>query len=499
MSKDNPLYKSVKKISSKKEYIKAMPREIKKVLVANRGEIATRIIRACKELGIKTVAIYSEADAKSIYVKKADEAYLISGDPIQAYLNYFRIVDLAKQTKCDAIHPGYGFLSENPEFAEYCIKQGIIFIGPKPEHIALFGDKMAAKKKMRELGVPILPGSDQPISDMKKAKKIANEIGYPVILKAAYGGGGRGMRIVRSESEFETLFQSAYNEAKKFFGKGDVFIEKYVENPKHIEIQIMADKYGNVVHLGERDCSIQRRHQKIVEIARSPSLDEEVKKELYRTSVKAMFKVGYENVGTIEYLVDENNNFYFIEMNTRLQVEHTVTEMVTGIDLVQKMIEIAEGKKLPFLQEDISMRGYAIEFRVNAEDPAKNFAPSVGLITSYHSPGGPGVRVDAAVYKDYVIPPYYDSMIAKLSVWALTWQDVVNRARRALDEFIVRGVPTNLPLLRAIVRDEDFINGKFTTKYIDEKLPTFNLKEQERNIEDLVAAIAGALAAYHRL
>ncbi|MFN3977560.1 MAG: acetyl-CoA carboxylase biotin carboxylase subunit [Sulfurihydrogenibium azorense] len=479
--------------------LKTFTKEIKKVLVANRGEIATRIIRACKELDIKTVAIYSEADAKSIYVKKADEAYLILGDPIQAYLNYFRIVDLAKQTKCDAIHPGYGFLSENPEFAEYCWKQGIVFIGPHPDHIALFGDKMAAKKKMRELGVPVLPGSDEPISDIKKAKKIADEIGYPVILKAAFGGGGRGMRIVREESEFEDLFKSAFNEAKKFFGRGDVFIEKYVENPRHIEIQIMADKYGNVVHLGERDCSIQRRHQKVVEIARSPTLNEDVKRELYRTSVKAMFKVGYENVGTIEYLVDEKDNFYFIEMNTRLQVEHTVTEMVTGIDIVQQMIKIAQGEKLGFLQEDITMRGYAIEFRVNAEDPKRNFAPSVGAITSYHSPGGPGVRVDAAVYKDYVIPPYYDSMIAKLSVWALTWDQVVNRARRALDEFIVRGVPTNLPLLRAIVRDEDFIKGKFTTRYIEEKLPTFNLEDKTADLEDLVAAIAGAIAAYHKI
>jgi pyruvate carboxylase subunit A len=358
---------------------------------------------------------------------------------------------------------------------------------------------MAAKKKMRELGVPVLPGSDEPITDIKKAKKIADEIGYPVILKAAFGGGGRGMRIVRKESDFEDMFRSAYNEAKKFFGRGDVFIEKYVENPRHIEVQIMADKYGNVVHLGDRDCSIQRRHQKIVEIARSPSLKEEVRKELYRASVKAMFKVGYENVGTIEYLVDENDNFYFIEMNTRLQVEHTVTEMITGIDIVQMMIKIAEGRKLDFLQEDITMRGYAIEFRVNAEDPSKNFAPSVGLITSYHSPGGPGVRVDAAAYKDYVIPPYYDSMIAKLSVWALTWEQVVNRAGRALDEFIIRGVPTNLPLLRAIVRDKDFIEGKFTTKYIEEKLPTFNLEDKARDLEDLVAAIAGAIAAYHRI
>jgi pyruvate carboxylase subunit A len=474
-------------------------KKIKKVLVANRGEVATRIIRACKELGIKTVAIYSEADTKGIWVKKADEAYMIPGDPIQAYLNFYKIVDLAKQTKCDAIHPGYGFLSENAEFAEYCLKKGIIFIGPKPEHIALFGDKVASKKAMREVGVPVLPGTDEPIKDINEAKKVAKEIGFPVIIKAAYGGGGRGMRIVEKEEDFEKLFESATSEAKKFFGKGDVFIEKYVKNPRHIEIQVMADKYGNVIHLGERDCSIQRRHQKVVEIAPSPRLNEEVRRELYRVAVKAMFKLGYESVGTLEFLVDEDDNFYFIEMNTRLQVEHTVTETVTGVDLVQRMIQMAEGMKLPFLQEDIKFRGYAIEFRINAEDPTKDFAPSPGRITSYYSPGGPGVRIDAAVYKDYIIPPYYDSMIAKLTVWALSWEQTVNRAKRALEEFQVRGVPTNLPLLRQIVRDPDFMAGKFTTSYIDEKLPTFKLKPDKENAEDLATVIAAAIAAYHRL
>ncbi len=474
-------------------------KKIKKVLVANRGEVATRIIRACKELGIKTVAIYSEADAKGIWVKKADEAYMISGDPIQAYLNFYKIVDLAKQTKCDAIHPGYGFLSENAEFAEYCIKKGIIFIGPKPEHIALFGDKVASKRAMREVGVPVLPGTDEPVSNVEEAKKVAKEIGFPVIIKAAYGGGGRGMRIVEKEEDFEKLFESATSEAKKFFGKGDVFIEKYVKNPRHIEIQVMADKYGNVIHLGERDCSIQRRHQKVVEIAPSPRLNEEVRRELYRVAVKAMFKLGYESVGTLEFLVDEDDNFYFIEMNTRLQVEHTVTETVTGVDLVQRMIQLAEGAKLPFLQEDITFRGYAIEFRINAEDPTKDFAPSPGKITAYYSPGGPGVRIDAAVYKDYIIPPYYDSMIAKLTVWALSWPQTVNRAKRALDEFQVRGVPTNLPLLRQIVRDKDFMEGKFDTSYIDKKLPTFKLKPDKENEEDLATVIAAAIAAYHRI
>ncbi|WP_457624841.1 acetyl-CoA carboxylase biotin carboxylase subunit [Persephonella sp.] len=474
-------------------------RKIKKVLVANRGEVATRIIRACKELGIRTVAIYSEADHNGIWVKKADESYMIPGDPVKAYLNFYKIVDLARQTRCNAIHPGYGFLSENADFARYCQKRGIIFIGPKPEHIELFGDKIKSKIAMREVGVPVLPGTDEPITDIEEAKKVAREIGFPVIIKAAYGGGGRGMRIVEKESDFEDLFRSATSEAKKFFGKGDVFIEKYVKNPRHIEIQIMADKYGNVIHLGERDCSIQRRHQKIVEIAPSPRLNEEVRRELYRVAVKSMFKLGYESVGTLEFLVDEDDNFYFIEMNTRLQVEHTVTETVTGVDLVQRMIDIAEGAKLPFLQEDIHFRGYAIEFRINAEDPEKGFAPSPGRITSYYSPGGPGVRIDAAVYKDYIIPPYYDSMIAKLTVWALDWEKTVNRAKRALDEFQVRGVPTNLPLLRQIVRDRDFMAGKFDTGYIDKKLPKFKLKPEEGDPEDLATVIAAAIAAYHRL
>ncbi|WP_456466134.1 acetyl-CoA carboxylase biotin carboxylase subunit [Persephonella sp.] len=474
-------------------------KKIKKVLVANRGEVATRIIRACKELGIRTVAIYSEADHNGIWVKKADESYMIPGDPVKAYLNFYKIVDLARQTRCDAIHPGYGFLSENADFARYCQKRGIIFIGPKPEHIELFGDKIKSKIAMREVGVPVLPGTDEPITDIEEAKKVAKEIGFPVIIKAAYGGGGRGMRIVEKEEDFEELFRSATNEAEKFFGKGDVFIEKYVKNPRHIEIQIMADKYGNVIHLGERDCSIQRRHQKVVEIAPSPRLNEEVRRELFRVAVKSMFKLGYESVGTLEFLVDEEDNFYFIEMNTRLQVEHTVTETVTGVDLVQRMIDIAEGKKLPFLQEDITFRGYAIEFRINAEDPEKGFAPSPGRITSYYSPGGPGVRIDAAVYKDYIIPPYYDSMIAKLTVWALTWDRTVKRARRALDEFQVRGVPTNLPLLRQIVRDKDFMEGKFDTGYIDKKLPKFKLKPEEGDPEDLATVIAAAIAAYHRL
>ncbi len=482
-------------------------KNIKKVLIANRGEISIRIIRACKELEVKSVAIYSEADVEGVWVKKADEAYLLDGDPIQAYLNGDRIIALAKEIGADAIHPGYGFLSENADFAQSCIDNGMIFVGPKPEHIALFGDKMAAKKVMKEIGVPVIEGTDTPISDLNEAKNIAAQIGYPVIIKAAFGGGGRGMRIIEEEDKFIELFEAATNEAKKFFGNGEVFIEKYIKNPRHIEIQIIADKEGNIVHLGDRDCSIQRKHQKVIEISPSPRLSKTVRKDLYRVSKRAMFRLGYENVGTMEFLVDEKDNYYFIEMNTRVQVEHPVTEIVTGIDIIQRMIKIANGGKLIFLQEEINFKGYAIEFRINAEDPLNNFAPSPGLITTYLSPGGPGVRIDTIARKDYTIPPYYDSMTGKLIVWALDWTGVVKRSKRALDEYIIEGIPTNIPLHREIVRDIDFINGNFTTNFLDTKLESFseNIKEniesqkaslEEKQSEDndsLVAAIIGAI------
>lgn len=470
-------------------------KKISKILVANRGEIALRIIRACKELGIKSVAMFSEVDVEGIWARKADECYPILGNPIEAYLNYDKIISLALKAGCDAIHPGYGFLSENAEFAEACEQKGIIFIGPKAEHIALFGDKMASKVAMKKVGVPVLEGTDEPITDLKEGAKIAKEIGFPVIIKAAFGGGGRGMRIVRKESEFNELFEAATAEAKKYFGKGDAFIEKYVENPRHIEIQIVADKYGNVVHLGERDCSIQRRHQKVIEIAPSPRLNEAVRRELYRISTKAMFRLGYESVGTIEFLVDEDDNIYFIEMNTRVQVEHPVTELVSGIDIIQRMIEIAAGDKLKFLQEEIKIKGYAIEFRINAEDPKKNFFPSAGKITNYLTPGGPGVRLDTSLYAGYTIPSNYDSMIGKLIVWALDWEGVVRRARRALDEFYIEGVPTNIPLHRQIVRDQDFIDGIFNTSYLDKKLEGFNLdaihdiEEEEKRMEQITKLI----------
>ncbi|MBP7783516.1 MAG: acetyl-CoA carboxylase biotin carboxylase subunit [Aliarcobacter sp.] len=453
--------------------------KIKKVLIANRGEIALRIIRACKELEITSVAIFSEVDVEGIWVRKADECYPIMGDLIQAYLDYDRIISIAKKADCDAIHPGYGFLSENADFAKACEENGIIFIGPKPEHIELFGDKMASKVAMKKVGVPVLEGTDEPIVSINEGEKIAREIGFPVIIKAAFGGGGRGMRIVKAEKDFKEMFESATNESMKYFNRNEVFIEKYVENPRHIEIQVIADKYGNVLHLGERDCSIQRRHQKVIEIAPSPRLNNETRKELYRIATKAMFKLGYESVGTVEFLVDEQDNIYFIEMNTRVQVEHPVTETITGVDIIQRMIEIAEGDKLQFLQEEIQFRGYAIEFRINAENPQKNFMPGTGTVSKYLTPGGPGVRIDTSIYTGYKVPSNYDSMIGKLIVWSLTWEGAVKKAKRALDEFYIEGFPTNIPLHREIVRDEDFINGTFNTSYLDKKMQTFTLNSEE--------------------
>ena len=472
-----------------------MNNKIKKVLIANRGEIALRIIRACKELDITSVAIFSEVDVDGIWVRKADECYPIMGDPIRAYLDYDKIISLAKKAGADAIHPGYGFLSESAEFAQACVDNGIIFIGPKPEHIALFGDKMASKVAMKAVGVPVLEGTDEPVADIQEGEKISKEIGFPVIIKAAFGGGGRGMRIVREEKDFKELYESAANESKKYFGRDEMFIEKYVENPRHIEVQIIADKYGNVLHLGERDCSIQRRHQKVIEIAPSPLLNQETRKEIYRIATKAMFKLGYESVGTIEFLVDAADNIYFIEMNTRVQVEHPVTEVITGVDIIQRMIEIAEGDKMIFLQEEINFRGYAIEFRINAENPKLKFMPSSGTITNYMTPGGPGVRLDTSMYAGYKIPANYDSMIGKLIVWALDWEGAVKKARRALDEFYVDGVPTNIPLHRQIVRDLDFIAGRFNTSYLDHKLEQFNLdainnmEEEQQKIDNITKLV----------
>lgn len=470
----------------------------KKVLIANRGEIALRIIRACKELNIPTVAIHSEADATTLYVKKADEACLVGPGPVAGYLNIYRIIDLARQRGVDAIHPGYGFLAENAEFAEACQENGIIFIGPTPRAISGMGDKIVARQIMKRAGVPVVPGVEHGIHSMSEAEHIAAEIGYPVMLKASAGGGGRGLRLCRTSEDLKRNFEMARSEALKAFGKDDVYIEKYIESPRHIEFQIMADHYGNVVHLGERDCSIQRRHQKLIEVAPSPFLDPDLRKRMGEAAVKAARAVEYTNAGTVEFLVDKNKDFYFLEMNTRVQVEHTITEEVTGIDIVKEMLRIAAGKRLSFTQEEIVISGAAIECRINAEDPRNNFLPTTGRITAYYSPGGFGVRIDGNVYRGYVVPSYYDSMLAKMTVWGRTWDEAVNRTARSLDEFVIRGVKTTIPFYRMILRDEGFRKGEFDTHYIEKWINGLTYEDEAEKI-DLVFAIAAAISAHaHR-
>ncbi len=471
-------------------------KKFNKVLIANRGEIASRIIRACKELDIKTVAIYSEADSHALHVKKADEAYLVGPGPISGYLNINRIVDLAINAGADAIHPGYGFLSENPKFSYVCEKRGIIFIGPSHETIAMMGDKIESKKLMRSVGVPVVEGSESGVESEEEAISISEKIGYPVMIKASAGGGGKGIRICFNNDELIKGFFLSRSEAEKSFGNPEVFIEKYIERPHHIEFQILADNYGNIIHLGERDCSIQRRHQKLIEIAPSLILNDELRKKMGESSIKAAKACNYSNAGTIEYIVDKSGNYYFMEMNTRIQVEHSVTEIVTGVDIVGEQIQIAMGKKLDIKQEDVSMRGYAIECRINAENPRKGFAPNTGRITAYYSPGGIGVRIDGAVYKDYVIQPFYDSMIAKLTVGGRTWEETVRRAQRALDEFVIKGIKTTIPFHLKIVKDEDFIKGNFDTHFVDERLYLRDYKLQ-RDPFDKILAISASIATYY--
>ncbi|MCR4331915.1 MAG: acetyl-CoA carboxylase biotin carboxylase subunit, partial [Sulfuricaulis sp.] len=395
---------------------------IKKILVANRGEIAVRVVRACAEMGIKSVAIYTDADRHALHVKKADEAYNVGPDPVGGYLNAHRIVNLAVATGCDALHPGYGFLSENPQLAEVCARRGIIYIGPSVDALRRMGDKTAAREAMIAAGVPVVPGSEGNLKNVAEAVKIAKKIGYPVMLKATSGGGGRGIRRCNNEDELSRAYERVVSEATKAFGSADVFLEKAILNPRHIEVQVLGDKHGNMIHLFERDCSIQRRHQKLIEIAPSPQVTEEQRTAVCELGVRAAKCVNYENAGTVEFLFDQEGRFYFMEMNTRLQVEHTVTEQITGVDIVQEQIRIAEGQPMSYKQEDIQRRGYAIQFRINAEDPKNDFLPSYGRITRYYSPGGPGVRTDAAIYTGYEFPRHYDSMCAKLTVWALTWE-----------------------------------------------------------------------------
>lgn len=443
-------------------------REIKKILIANRGEIANRIIWSCKEMGIKTVAVHSEADREALHVRFADEAICVGpASSAESYLNIPSIISAAEITNVDAIHPGYGFLAESATFAKICEDCNIKFIGPKPDVIAMMGDKVEARRTMTAAGVPILPGSPEPIESAAEAIELAKKIGFPLIIKAAAGGGGRGMRIVREESELANNLELAQTEALNAFKNGAVYIERYIERPRHIEIQVLADEHGNVIHLGERECTIQRRHQKLLEEAPSPAISKELREQMGAVAVKACQEIGYSSAGTFEFLLDEDDSFYFMEMNTRIQVEHPVTEMVTLADIVRNQIRVATGENVGYTQDEVQIVGHSIECRINAEDPVR-FTPSPGKITAFNIPGGPGVRVDTAVYPGYTVPPYYDSMIAKLIVHARTRELAIARMQRALDMMVIEGIKTTIPLHRAIMADENFQKGNFSTKFMEE-------------------------------
>ncbi|MGN0679330.1 MAG: acetyl-CoA carboxylase biotin carboxylase subunit [Oscillospiraceae bacterium] len=439
-----------------------------KILIANRGEIAIRIMRACRELGIKTVAIYSEADKSALHAQIADEAICIGPAASKdSYLNTKAIIAACEITHAEAIHPGFGFLSENADFARLCEACGLTFIGPTPQVMDLMGDKANARKTVVDAGVPVIPGSDGIVPDLDTAKKICNEFGYPVMVKATAGGGGRGIRLVTNEEELESNFISAQQEALACFGNGDLYIEKFIENPRHIEIQLLADNYGNVIHLGERDCSLQRRNQKVLEESPSPIMTDDLRRRMGEAAVSAAKASGYRNAGTIEFLVDKNKDFYFMEMNTRIQVEHPVTEFVTGIDLVKAQIRIAAGEKLWLTQDDVKLTGHAIECRINAEDPRHNFRPSPGKIRSIHVPGGFNVRIDSAVYTGYTIPPYYDSMIAKLLVKGADREEAISKMKVALSEFIIDGVETNIDFQLKLLKNEYFERGEFDNGFLN--------------------------------
>jgi len=467
---------------------------IKKILIANRGEIAVRIARACAEMGIRSVAVHSEADRFALHVKRADEAHSLGDDPLAGYLNPRKLVNLAVETGCDALHPGYGFLSENAELARICAERGVQFIGPSAEVIARMGDKTEARKAMLQAKVPCTPGSAGNLANLDEALKDAQRIGYPVMLKATSGGGGRGIRRCDNAEELKHNFPRVISEASKAFGSAEVFLEKCIVGPKHIEVQILADRFGHCVHLFERDCSIQRRNQKLIEIAPSPQLSEAQRAKVGELAVRAAKAVGYENAGTVEFLL-QGDELYFMEMNTRVQVEHTISEEITGIDIVREQIRIASGLPLSVKQEDIRHRGFALQFRINAEDPKNNFLPSFGKITRYYAPGGPGVRTDTAIYTGYSIPPYYDSMCLKLIVWALTWEEALGRGLRALDDMRLQGVRTTAPYYQEILRNEDFRSGEFDTRFVEThpELTDYSIK---RSPHHLAIAIAAAIAAH---
>ncbi len=457
---------------------------MKRVLVANRGEIAVRVIYALREMGIESVAVYSDADAEALHVKLADYAMRVGPPPAsESYLNYYRIIAAAEASGAEAIHPGYGFLAENAEFARIVEEHGLTFIGPSPEAITQMGDKALAKKIMREAGVPVVPGSPGPLSSAGEAKEIAEEVGYPVLLKAVAGGGGRGMRVVREPAELERAFEMASAEAQAAFGDGRLYLEKFIERPRHIEVQVLGDG-ERAVHLGERECSIQRRHQKLIEEAPSPVVNPGLRKRLGEAAVRAAEAIGYRSAGTVEFIMDQEGNFYFIEMNTRIQVEHPVTEMITGVDLVKAQIRLAQGERLWLKQEDIALNGHSIEVRINAEDPLRDFAPNPGKIEVLHKPGGPGVRVDSHIYQGYVVPPHYDSLLAKLIVHGETREEARARMLRALEEFVIEGVKTTIPFHISVVSSEEFAQAEFDTKFLER----FPYRER---VEELIREVRG--------
>ncbi|WP_169753131.1 acetyl-CoA carboxylase subunit A [Campylobacter mucosalis] len=476
---------------------------IHKILIANRGEIAVRIVRACRDLHMQSVAIYTKPDAQCLHVRIADEAYMVSEDPIKGYLDAKKIVQVALECGADAVHPGYGFLSENYEFAKAVEEAGLIFIGPKANVIKKMGDKNIARMLMKQNGVPIVPGTEK-LNDesMQNIKEYARRIGYPVILKASGGGGGRGIREVWKEEDMEDAFESCTREAKAYFNNDEVFMEKLVVNPRHIEFQILGDNYGNIIHLCERDCSIQRRHQKVIEIAPCPSISDGLRKTMGVVAVAAAKAVGYSNVGTIEFLLDDDNRFYFMEMNTRIQVEHGITEEITGVDLVVRQIRIADGEILELTQSDIKPRGYAIEARITAENVWQNFTPAPGKISGYYPALGPAVRVDSHAYKDYEIPPFFDSLVAKLIVKADDYDSVVNKLERALDEFTIEGVRTIIPFLLAISKSREFRRGFFDTSYVEKNLKTIlENTHDDMNVnheKDIINAIEQAINRYRK-
>lgn len=443
-----------------------------KILIANRGEIAVRIIRACREMGIRTVAVYSEADRDALHTQLADEAVCIGRAPSSdSYLNMERILSATVATKAQAIHPGFGFLSENSRFVEMCRKCNVAFIGPSAEVISRMGNKSQAKNTMRQAGVPVVPGTEEPVFTVEEAKKAARQIGYPIMIKASYGGGGKGMRVAANEEEFEKLFGTAQQESIRSFADDTMYLERFVECPRHVEVQVVADRFGNVVHLGERDCSIQRRHQKMIEESPCVALSEELRKKMGDTAVRAAKAVGYESAGTIEFLLDKSGEFYFMEMNTRIQVEHPVSEFVSGVDLIKEQIRVAAGEPLSVSQEDITLRGHAIECRINAEDPSRHFMPCPGTVTNLHLPGGNGVRMDTAVFNGYTIPPNYDSMIVKVIVYDRDRQSAIKKMVSTLGEVVIEGVKTNIDFLYELLNNPDFQEGNITTGFIPEHYP----------------------------